>query len=124
MPEAFKQALAEREGFEPSIRLRVFRFSRPAYSTTLAPLRNNKSYYSSSLRRLQCVLDGSLRMVLPPLYPSLWYISVFGVNQFYLRQPKIASALSSLAPKGRSRCPKRRPPLLAMSRPTTPTTRP
>jgi hypothetical protein len=30
--------LAEREGFEPSIRLRVFRFSRPAYSTTLAPL--------------------------------------------------------------------------------------
>ncbi len=32
--------LAEREGFEPSIRLRVFRFSRPAYSTTLAPLRS------------------------------------------------------------------------------------
>ena len=33
-----KQRMAEREGFEPSIRLRVFRFSRPAYSTTLAPL--------------------------------------------------------------------------------------
>ncbi len=31
--------LAEREGFEPSVPLRVLRFSRPAYSATLAPLR-------------------------------------------------------------------------------------
>jgi hypothetical protein len=31
--------MAEREGFEPSVRLPVLRFSRPAYSTTLAPLR-------------------------------------------------------------------------------------
>lgn len=31
--------LAEREGFEPSVRLHVLRFSRPAYSATLAPLR-------------------------------------------------------------------------------------
>src|SRR5262245_4060818 len=31
--------MAERVGFEPTIRLRVYRFSRPAYSTTLAPLR-------------------------------------------------------------------------------------
>ena len=30
---------AEREGFEPSVRLPVHRFSRPAHSTTLAPLR-------------------------------------------------------------------------------------
>src|SRR5262245_48467012 len=29
---------AEREGFEPSVRLPVHRFSRPAQSTTLAPL--------------------------------------------------------------------------------------
>ena len=31
---------AEREGFEPSIPRRVFRFSRPVDSTTLAPLQN------------------------------------------------------------------------------------
>ena len=30
--------LAEREGFEPSVRLPVQRFSRPSHSTTLAPL--------------------------------------------------------------------------------------
>jgi hypothetical protein len=30
---------AEREGFEPSIPLRVYRFSRPTHSTTLPPLR-------------------------------------------------------------------------------------
>ena len=30
---------AEREGFEPSVSLRIHRFSRPAQSTTLAPLR-------------------------------------------------------------------------------------
>src|SRR6266704_4823021 len=32
-------SLAERVGFEPTIRLRVFRFSRPARSTAPAPLR-------------------------------------------------------------------------------------
>jgi hypothetical protein len=32
------KCMAEREGFEPSVRLPVLRFSRPAYSTTLAPL--------------------------------------------------------------------------------------
>ena len=31
--------MAEREGFEPSVPLRTQRFSRPSYSTTLAPLR-------------------------------------------------------------------------------------
>ncbi len=31
--------LAERVGFEPTIELPLFRFSRPAHSTTLAPLR-------------------------------------------------------------------------------------
>ncbi len=35
----FTEYLAEREGFEPSIRLPVFRFSRPARSTTPPPLR-------------------------------------------------------------------------------------
>ena len=29
----------EREGFEPSIALRLYRFSRPTHSTTLPPLR-------------------------------------------------------------------------------------
>jgi hypothetical protein len=37
-----KPALAEGVGFEPTIRLRVCRFSRPVYSTTLAPLRIRK----------------------------------------------------------------------------------
>lgn len=36
--QLYIQMLAEREGFEPSERLRAHRFSRPAYSTTLAPL--------------------------------------------------------------------------------------
>ena len=30
---------AEREGFEPSMPLRAYRFSRPTHSTTLPPLR-------------------------------------------------------------------------------------
>ena len=30
--------VAERVGFEPTVRLHVHRFSRPAHSTTLAPL--------------------------------------------------------------------------------------
>ena len=36
--------LAEREGFEPSVRLHVQRFSRPPHSTTLPPLRD-RGYY-------------------------------------------------------------------------------
>ena len=32
---------AERDGFEPSLPLRVNRFSRPAHSTTLPPLQSN-----------------------------------------------------------------------------------
>jgi hypothetical protein len=32
---------AEREGFEPSVHLRAHRFSRPARSAALAPLRNS-----------------------------------------------------------------------------------
>ena len=36
--------LAEREGFEPSVRLHVQRFSRPAHSTTLPPLRDRGFY--------------------------------------------------------------------------------
>jgi hypothetical protein len=36
--------MAEREGFEPSVRLPALRFSRPAYSTTLAPLHRNTSH--------------------------------------------------------------------------------
>ena len=35
--------LAEGVGFKPTIRLRVCRFSRPVYSTTLAPLQNGAS---------------------------------------------------------------------------------
>ena len=31
---------AEREGFEPSMPLRAYRFSRPTHSTTLPPLQN------------------------------------------------------------------------------------
>ena len=37
--DLFGRCLAEREGFEPSIHLRGFRFSRPVHSTTLPPLR-------------------------------------------------------------------------------------
>jgi hypothetical protein len=34
--------MAERVGFEPTVRLPVQRFSRPSHSTTLAPLRVRK----------------------------------------------------------------------------------
>ena len=41
--DAYRKAvltfLAEREGFEPSNPLRGYRFSRPAHSTTMRPLR-------------------------------------------------------------------------------------
>ena len=33
---------AEREGFEPSMPLRAYRFSRPTHSTTLPPLRADR----------------------------------------------------------------------------------
>jgi hypothetical protein len=35
----FPSVLAERVGFEPTVRLPVQRFSRPSHSTSLAPLR-------------------------------------------------------------------------------------
>ena len=35
--------MAEREGFEPSVPLRIQRFSRPPHSTALASLHSNKS---------------------------------------------------------------------------------
>ena len=37
--------MAEREGFEPSIRLTVYRFSRPAHSSALPPLRTQARIY-------------------------------------------------------------------------------
>ena len=46
--QSFMGFLAERVGFEPTIRLRVFRFSRPARSTTLAPLRCDYGFWSSA----------------------------------------------------------------------------
>src|SRR6266852_2162344 len=43
--------LAERVGFEPTIRLGVFRFSRPARSTAPSPLRSARAFYSASDQR-------------------------------------------------------------------------
>ena len=37
--------MAEREGFEPSERLRAQRFSRPPRSTTPAPLRGERAFW-------------------------------------------------------------------------------
>ena len=37
--------MAEREGFEPSIRLTVYRFSRPAHSSALPPLLTQARIY-------------------------------------------------------------------------------
>ncbi len=44
--------VAERVGFEPTIRLRVFRFSRPVHSTTLPPLRFGANSTSAVPSRL------------------------------------------------------------------------
>src|SRR5882672_4126058 len=46
---AEKRVLAERVGFEPTIRLRVFRFSRPARSTAPSPLRS-RAFYQRALK--------------------------------------------------------------------------
>jgi hypothetical protein len=47
----FLNMLAEREGFEPSIRFPVFQFSRLAPSTTRPPLRLLQFYYSRQFFR-------------------------------------------------------------------------
>ena len=51
--------LAERVGFEPTVRLHAQRFSRPPDSTTLAPLRAD-GYGSESSRTLPGMDDATL----------------------------------------------------------------
>ncbi len=43
--------MAERVGFEPTVRLHAQRFSRPSRSTTLAPLRGTRGYSIRNLKR-------------------------------------------------------------------------
>ena len=75
-------AVAERVGFEPTVRLHAQRFSRPSRSTTLAPLRGlayrgvaldeqhrrtSPEYSSPALtRRPSCVYSALLRRVFRP----------------------------------------------------------
>ncbi len=40
-----RMEMAEREGFEPSVRLPAQRFSRPPHSTTLPPLRTRSALH-------------------------------------------------------------------------------
>ena len=64
--------VAEGEGFEPSMALRPFRFSRPADSTTLAPFRGclmkillfGGLKYIKNRRNLQTVPTGQLKETL------------------------------------------------------------
>jgi len=46
--EAASDSTAEREGFEPSVHLRAHRFSRPARSAALAPLRTSRKHHYAS----------------------------------------------------------------------------
>ena len=46
--------LAEGVGFEPTVRLRARRFSRPVYSTTLAPLRGSMVCNQAGCRDNKC----------------------------------------------------------------------
>src|SRR5437773_6542266 len=55
--------LAERVGFEPTIRLRVFRFSRPARSTAPSPLRVGGFYQrGGSTRRYDDLESAHVRL--------------------------------------------------------------
>src|SRR5213594_1868707 len=55
--------LAERVGFEPTIRLRVFRFSRPARSTAPSPLRVGGFYQrGGSTRRFDGLESAHIRL--------------------------------------------------------------
>src|SRR5258707_5514241 len=55
--------LAERVGFEPTIRLRVFRFSRPARSTAPSPLRLGGFYQRGvSTRRFDGLESAHVRL--------------------------------------------------------------
>ena len=64
--------LAEREGFEPSVRLHVQRFSRPPHSTTLPPLRDGEFYQfknneASVMRTYVCLPRQLLRQTIQKL---------------------------------------------------------
>ena len=64
--------MAEREGFEPSVRLHVQRFSRPPHSTTLPPLRDGEFYQfknneASVMRTYICLPRQSLRQTIQKL---------------------------------------------------------
>ena len=56
--------VAERVGFEPTVRLPVQRFSRPSHSTSLAPLRIRKS------KDLGALATGTKRKLPPHLPPD------------------------------------------------------
>src|SRR6266705_6644946 len=57
------RVLAERVGFEPTIRLRVFRFSRPARSTAPSPLRSGGFYQrGGSTRRFDGLESAHIRL--------------------------------------------------------------
>src|SRR6266498_317430 len=58
-----QSGLAERVGFEPTIRLRVFRFSRPARSTAPSPLRLVGFYQrGGSTRRFDGLESAHIRL--------------------------------------------------------------
>ena len=63
-----KRKLAEREGFEPSVPVRVQRFSRPSQSTTLAPLRAASAMAKSGpplISDLSLARNQTMRPILP-----------------------------------------------------------
>jgi hypothetical protein len=68
--------MAERVGFEPTVRLPVQRFSRPSRSTTPAPLRRNK------INTLEAVVVATKREIGTQLAPALSFQhSLDGVNR-------------------------------------------
>ena len=60
--------MAEREGFEPSVRLRAQRFSRPPRSTTPAPLRGTERLaFRGGERNISVVMEWLNKMKESPL---------------------------------------------------------
>ena len=79
----FKNSMAERQGFEPWIRLPVYYLSKVARSTTLPPLQWHDfttTYYFFS----KCFLCNKIEMHYPPIFlnklPTVLSTLVRGIN--------------------------------------------
>ena len=95
--------LAEREGFEPPKTLRPYWFSRPAHSTTLAPLRALRAYRSrifGSIRKSADCVSVHLLIYFLCRLTNLFPTSGVNMNPVYAKPSAFPAIVSSAV----SRC--------------------